>query len=59
MPSPVQHGTTMVRSPHQPRFGHLSVLIIAVATDHMEIQWNEPNRYEIIRRIGGGKYSEV
>ena len=45
---------SIVRRPRRPL-----VLITVVTTDHMEIQWNEPSRYEIIRRIGGGKYSEV
>jgi len=35
------------------------VPITPFPTDRMEIQWNEPSRYEIIRRVGGGKYSEV
>uniref|UniRef100_A0A8C9H3L0 Casein kinase II subunit alpha n=1 Tax=Piliocolobus tephrosceles TaxID=591936 RepID=A0A8C9H3L0_9PRIM len=27
--------------------------------DNLEIQWNKPNRYEIVKKIGRGKYSEV
>jgi len=27
--------------------------------ERLQIQWNGPDRYEIIRRVGGGKYSEV
>ncbi|KAH9951096.1 kinase-like protein [Amylocystis lapponica] len=27
--------------------------------ESMKIEWNVPDRYEIVRRIGGGKYSEV
>jgi casein kinase II subunit alpha len=23
------------------------------------IEWSSPDRYEIVRRLGGGKYSEV
>lgn len=25
----------------------------------MAVDWNVPDRYEIVRRIGGGRYSEV
>ena len=35
------------------------VQITPPSTDRMEITWNEPSRYEVIRRVGGGKYSEV
>lgn len=47
--------------PYSPSFTSpvAPVPITVASTDHMEIQWNEPSRYEIIRRIGGGKYSEV
>lgn len=27
--------------------------------ERLHIDWSEPDRYEIIRRVGGGKYSEV
>ncbi|KAI0923667.1 hypothetical protein AcW1_006562 [Taiwanofungus camphoratus] len=27
--------------------------------ESLKIEWNVPDRYEIVRRIGGGKYSEV
>ncbi|KAI0675644.1 kinase-like protein [Trametes maxima] len=27
--------------------------------ENMTVDWNVPNRYEIVRRIGGGRYSEV
>lgn len=27
--------------------------------DNFRIDWSRPERYEIVRRIGGGKYSEV
>jgi len=27
--------------------------------EHFRIDWSRPERYEIVRRVGGGKYSEV
>ncbi|CAD2091226.1 casein kinase 2, alpha subunit, putative [Plasmodium vinckei] len=27
--------------------------------DNLELQWNKPNRYEILKKVGRGKYSEV
>lgn len=30
-----------------------------VHLDNFRIDWSRPERYEIVRRIGGGKYSEV
>lgn len=27
--------------------------------ERLHIDWSEPDRYEIVRRVGGGKYSEV
>ena len=28
-------------------------------TESLHIEWNVPARYEIVRMLGGGKYSEV
>jgi hypothetical protein len=28
-------------------------------TDNFRIEWSSPERYEIVDRVGGGKYSEV
>ncbi|KAF9033273.1 kinase-like protein [Hymenopellis radicata] len=27
--------------------------------DNSKIEWSQPDRYEVVRRLGGGKYSEV
>lgn len=33
--------------------------VCAVYVDNFRIDWSRPERYEVVRRIGGGKYSEV
>lgn len=30
-----------------------------VRTENFDIEWSSPERYELIDRIGGGRYSEV
>lgn len=37
----------------------LSDLTIIIFSDNFRIDWSSSERYEIIRRVGGGKYSEV
>ncbi|KAF7798563.1 hypothetical protein EIP86_009785 [Pleurotus ostreatoroseus] len=46
------------RSPSGP---HLAIHCVGLhaTTENLQIDWNTPDRYEIVRRIGGGKYSEV
>lgn len=33
--------------------------VLMIITENLRIEWNVPDRYEIVRRLGGGKYSEV
>lgn len=48
-------------------YGELLYLLLCISfanyysahIDNFRIDWSRPERYEIVRRIGGGKYSEV
>ena len=33
--------------------------VLTPPTESLSVDWNVPDRYEIVRRIGGGRYSEV
>jgi hypothetical protein len=34
-------------------------LFSSISLDNFRIDWSTPDRYEIVRRVGGGRYSEV
>ena len=35
------------------------MIVLTCCPESTKVDWNVPDRYEIVRRIGGGRYSEV
>ena len=55
MRNSVQCGMNMVTHPHF-SLGHPST---DTCTDNLQVQWGSQDHYEIVRKVGRGKYSEV
>lgn len=39
--------------------GNQRIVYAHVATDNLQVQWGMQDHYEIVRKVGRGKYSEV
>ena len=52
------HGTNMV-SYATARRVRSKVVYAHVATDNLQVQWRMQDHYEVVRKVGRGKYSEV